>query len=410
VIGARCRRAKNAIGMTIHRWLCTAWMVFFVSWQAGVFLTGYRSVPSSAVDFTRRNLLSGTKSAVRIYTVGQGRDTVNTPETRNKMGNFTRWNNWLGRRMYLFVLLALGMGFMTRLKNTPAVWMLIIALFAYMTFITALETSFRQFIDVLSRPWIPVWILFLVHVVTPLIAWILGYLFFPDDLNIRLGYLIGAVIPVGVTSIIWTSLLRGNVAVSLVTVSIDALVAPVLLPLFFLIAIGRAIQINYFQMTVQLLVMITIPSIAGMILHDYSGKRVVGFAKGLGGLSSKLVFYLMVYINAAVVAPMIIWSMAVMKMLLVTLLMVLAAYLTGYLGGFITKHRSRENTVAILYNVGLRNISAGLVLALTHFSVQVAVPITLYILFQQPLASLAPYLFRLTDRSVAVVPDPGQSN
>lgn len=314
------------------------------------------------------------------------------------MDFFSQWNSWLGKRMFLLSVTALLLGFAVNIPDSPTLRILVMALFAYMTLITALETSLKKFVTVLSQPWVSLWVLFLAHLVTPLIAWTVGYLAFPEDVNIRLGYLICASIPVGVTSIIWTSLVGGNVAVSLVTVTLDTLFAPAFLPVFFMVAIGHAIHIDYVEMALQLLWMITIPSVTGMLLHDLTQGKVTAFAKGFGGFTAKIGFFLVIFFNATVVAPGIAWNLSVLKMALVTLFMVIVGYTIGYLGSFALKNRSAETTLAMIYNVGLRNISAGLVLALTHFPSQVVVPMALFILFQQPLASLVPYVFKRVEK------------
>ena len=310
------------------------------------------------------------------------------------MDHFANWNNWLGRNMFFLVLLALFAGFAVKVNDSPEIRTLVIALFAYMTLVTAMETSLKQFVKILSRPWISLWALLLVHIATPVIAWSVGYLFFPEDAYIRIGYLIGASIPVGVTAVIWTSLVNGDVALSLVTVTLDTLITPVLLPAFFLVTVGQDVKIDYGEMALQLLAMITIPSLVGMVWHDSSAGRIAVFAKSCGGFTAKLAFLAVILINAAMVGPAISWSTAVVKMALVTLFMVGGGYLIGYAGSFAIKGRSRETTLAMVYCVGLRNISAGLVLALTHFPAATAVPVTLYTLFQQPLASLVPALVR----------------
>ncbi|HAK73355.1 MAG TPA: hypothetical protein DCP36_06720 [Sporomusaceae bacterium] len=83
-----------------------------------------------------------------------------------------------------------------------------------------------------------------------------------------------------------------------------------------------------------------------------------------------------------------------LKTLLVTLFIVIAGYSLGYLGSFATKDRSYATTIAMIYNVGLRNLSFGLVLALTYFPAAAALPITLGMLYQQPIAAIIPYLYK----------------
>jgi len=103
-------------------------------------------------------------------------------------------NAWISQRIFFFVLLALTGGYFIPLTPTLALKNLSLALFSYMTFATALATSFNEFLKVSRNPKIPLYILTVVHIVTPIVAWIIGILFFPNHHLIRIGYLISAVI------------------------------------------------------------------------------------------------------------------------------------------------------------------------------------------------------------------------
>lgn len=306
---------------------------------------------------------------------------------------FKLWNDWLGNRMYLVILTGLLLGFIVKLPPIPHAGMWAVGLFAYITFITALGISFREFLAVLSRPWIPLWALVLIHIVTPLVAWLVSLIFYPDDFHTRLGYLIGAAVPIGVTSILWTSLTKGRTAIALVAVTLDTLLAPALMPLFFKFTIGQSVTLDYSAMAYQLLWMITAPSVLGMLLHDFSKERMTRFAQTLGGVTSKLAFTLVIFINAALVADEIDWSWPIAKTILVSFIMVAAGYWIGYAASRLLKEKSRETAMSMIYCVGLRNISFGVVLSLHYFPAAVAVPLTLYMLFQQPLAAMVPKLY-----------------
>ena len=304
------------------------------------------------------------------------------------------WNDWLSSHMFLVVLFALFTGFFLQIPDSSVTRFLVILLFGYMTFITSLSISFKKFIEVLRHPWVPLWTLALIHFITPLVAWLAGILFYPNDFLIRIGYLICACIPVGVTSVIWTELSQGNTAVSLVTVTLDTLLVPLLLPLYFKLILGQNLQINYTAMVLELLAMITLPSLLGMAVHDWTKGKAVHFAKHIGGLTSKIGFFSVILISAGLVAPEVHWSSTLLKTLLVTLFIVIAGYSLGYLGSFAAKDRSYATTIAMIYNVGLRNLSFGLVLALTYFPAAAALPITLGMLYQQPIAAIIPYLYK----------------
>lgn len=317
------------------------------------------------------------------------------------INHLKKFTVWLGQHMFYIVLSALIIGFLTPLSDSPTLRAIVVGAFGYMTFVTALGTSLKEFLRVLKKPVIPLWILVLIHVISPLIAWLTGLLLFSDDQYTQLGFLVSASTPIGVTSVIWTALTGGSVSVALVAVTLDTLIVPIMLPFFFKAIIGQTLQIDYVQMMVQLLAMITIPSMVGMVIHDYSRKDILPEPiKVIGNFIAKVAFFVVIFINAALVGPDITWDLSTIRIILVTMLLVAAGYSMGYLGSFVCKKRSREIALAMTYCVGLRNASFGVVLALTFFPHAVAIPVTMTILYQQPIAAIIPYLYRQTDKKV----------
>jgi predicted Na+-dependent transporter len=302
-------------------------------------------------------------------------------------------NTWLNQRIFHFVVLALVCGYFLPLTPTPALKNLNIVLFSYMTFATSLATSFSEFLKICRNPKIPLYILGIVHIVTPIIAWIIGLLFFPDRHLIRIGYLISAAIPVGITSVVWTAIVKGNIPVSLVTVTLDTIIAPVLLPVFILFVVGVAISIDYTAMIIDLLVMITLPSVIGMLLYDFSGGRTASFAEGVGGILSRISLFGIIFLNVAFVSASIVWSALILKILLVTGLIVAIGYFVGYAAGKAIRS-DHATTLSIIYNTGMRNIVTGLVIVTSYFPPEVAIPIALALIFQQPLAALTARIYR----------------
>ncbi|TGE32400.1 bile acid:sodium symporter [Desulfosporosinus sp. Sb-LF] len=309
---------------------------------------------------------------------------------------FIKWNHFLGRRMFFVVLLALLLGFCLPLPKTPILSTLSVALFAYMTFITALGTKFRDFLQVLSKPWVPLWMLLLIHGIAPLLAWAIGAIFYPQDFFVRLGLLVSASIPIAVTSIIWTSLAGGNVALALVAVTLDTLIVPFIMPSYFAFIVGKTIELDYVHMLFQLLWMVTIPSFLGMGINDLTRGKLDLFSRSVGGFTSKIALFMVVAINASIVAPEIHWNPSLIKLLSVILLLTVLGYSLGYVGSLILRERNSDTVIAMIYNVGMRNISFGAVLAIGYFPPQVSVPVTLAMLFQQPTATLVFYLLKLS--------------
>lgn len=72
---------------------------------------------------------------------------------------FIKLNDWLSKKMSVVVPSGLFLGFFVNITDSPFLREVVVVLFAYMTFVTALTTSFKEFTTVLKRPWIPLWIL-----------------------------------------------------------------------------------------------------------------------------------------------------------------------------------------------------------------------------------------------------------
>ncbi|MFA5073422.1 MAG: bile acid:sodium symporter family protein [Nitrospirota bacterium] len=300
---------------------------------------------------------------------------------------------WLSRNIFQLVLLALLCGYSFPIAPAPALRTLVLILFAYMTFITSLATSFQDFLSVVRRPKIPLYILSIVHIGTPVTAWIIGIIFFPDDPLIRIGYLITAGVPVAITSVIWTDMVKGNMPVSLVTVTLDTLIAPVLLPLYILFVVGVTIDIPYGKMTFDLLLMITLPSILGMLVYDRTGGKTKQYSEGIAGILSRLALFGIIFLNSAFVSSSIVGGQSIVKILIVTSLVVAVGYGIGFVAGKIVRV-DQATTFSIMYCTGMRNIAIGLVIATGYFPPETAVPVGLGMLFQQPFAALTARIYR----------------
>ncbi|WP_088227610.1 bile acid:sodium symporter family protein [Desulfosporosinus sp. FKB] len=307
---------------------------------------------------------------------------------------FAAWNSWLNRRMFFLVLAAIMTGFVTAIPKTPLSSRLVVILFAYMTFVSALNTSIKEFFRVLKKPWVAVWILCLVHLVMPIIAWGIGIIFYPQDVYIRMGFLIQSEIPIAVTSLIWTSIVGGDMALSIVALTMDTLVSPFLLPLFFSLVLGETVHFDYLTMFWQLVTMVSLPSISGMIIHDLTNNQLSRFTNSIGGFSSKIAIFLLVALNAGGVSSQIQWDLGLVKLLMIIGLLVASGYCLGYIGALPYWHKDYSTVVSMAYNIGMRNIAFGVVLAMAYFPTQVAIPVTLATFFQHPLAAIVAQILR----------------
>ena len=110
--------------------------------------------------------------------------------------------------------------------------------FAFMTFIGALKSRFRDVADVFKRPLPLILMLLILHVLGPVAACGLGHLLFPGNMNYITGMVLEFSVPAAVISLMWVSIYNGNSPLSLSLVVIDTILAPFLIPAVLKLLVG----------------------------------------------------------------------------------------------------------------------------------------------------------------------------
>jgi bile acid:Na+ symporter, BASS family len=265
-------------------------------------------------------------------------------------------------------------------------------IFAVITFIGSLGSNFKSLKDVVTHPMRLIMVLIILHIIMPLWALFLGHVTFSGDAHTVTGIVLAAVIPTGITSMIWVSIYKGNTALALTIILVDTLLSPLIVPFSVSLFAGERVVIDVIGLMKGLIGMVVLPSLIGMALNELTkGKVKQKLGVPLAPLS-KLGLAAVVMINSSVVAPYL------MKIDL-KLLMIAALSLTVSASGYIISviigkllKWGREDVTALMFTGGMRNISAGAVLAISYFEPAVAVPVIIGMLFQQVLASIFGHL------------------
>lgn len=303
---------------------------------------------------------------------------------RNQLLQF---NHYVENRMFLVVFSGMLIGwFFPGLFGWKGA---VPFLFGYMTLVTALNISWGEIRAVAFYP-VPVlatWAV--VHLVMPLVSLITSHLFLPSGSPFMVGAALVMMIPIGVVSIIWTNVSEGEPPFALTTVALDSLLSPVVLSASVWLFLGRAVTFDARSLMVGLFWMIVLPTIVGISLHDLSRGQLGPRYAHLNGPISKLFLMLVVAINIAAARGILVEfknSVAGLVLLLVfqSSLGFFSGFGTGRLLGY-----SAPRIRTMTFCCGLRNISAGIVIALRYFSPAVAIPVILTIILQQPMAALA---------------------
>ncbi|QNF29152.1 MULTISPECIES: bile acid:sodium symporter family protein [Metabacillus] len=273
-------------------------------------------------------------------------------------------------------------------------------IFAFITFSGSLNSNFASLKGVIKSPLPLLIILLLLHIVMPVIAWFAGHFLFANDHFTVTGLVLASVIPTGITSFIWVTIYKGNIALALSIILFDTILSPFLVPHTLSFLVGQKVEIDTFSIMNGLIYMVVLPSIIGMFINQLSKGKSVNVGKTLAPFS-KLGLASVVMINGAVVAPYL--KVITSKLVVIAITVFILAFI-GYLLAWLVGNwlnRDRETKVALIFTGGMRNISAGAVIAVQYFPPAVAVPVIVGMLFQQILASIFGFLFKkIEDRQV----------
>lgn len=257
-------------------------------------------------------------------------------------------------------------------------------LFAVISFVGALGLTLVDIRERLRRPQAMIVTLFILQILMPLIALLVGMWLF--DPMTRSGLVLAFSIPTGVMSLMWVTIYHGNKSFALAVVFIHTLLSPFFIPWTLRWFIGTDIPFDVGGMVWGLLWMIVIPSLLAISATRYTPK-VVPMMKDVLSPIAKLHLFLIIMINSSVAAPFIrSWDLSLLYIILTVLAIALSGYGLGYVGARLLK-LDESMRISMVYTCGMRNIGAGAALAVAYFPPPVMVPIVAAILFQQVLAA-----------------------
>lgn len=265
-------------------------------------------------------------------------------------------------------------------------------LFALLTFSGSLNSGFRDIKKVVLHPFALLLILFLLHVWMPVTACLLGNLLFGSNPYLVTGIVMEFSVPTAVVSLIWVSIYKGNSALSLSVILVDTLLSPFVTPLILKLLVGSTVTVNPLNMIRDLVLMIALPALLAMTVnHLTNGDVKTTLAPKLAPFS-KVCLMLVIMINSSKVAP---FFAHLTPTLIGVALTILALAVSGYLWGWVTARllkRNQADTVSITFGGGMRNITAGAVIAVQYFPAEVLFPVMIGTVFQQVLAALSGWL------------------
>lgn len=264
---------------------------------------------------------------------------------------------------------------------------LVTPLFAFMTFQSALSNTFGNLARTVRHPAPMLVSLILATVLMPSVACVLATALFGSDPNLVCGVVLEYSVPVAVVAAMWTNMLGGDPALSLATILVSTVAAPFSIPLTLHLLLGQTIEVDAARMMGEMVVSIALPALAGTLANDVSRGRAARELSPVIAPAAKIALVLVILTNSTGVAP---YVRSLTPQLVGVALFICAFAASGYALGLLAARAMRlprEQTVSVTYLVGMRNISAGAVIAGEYFPGEVMFPVVIGTLFQQVLAA-----------------------
>ncbi len=295
--------------------------------------------------------------------------------------------SWIGDHLMLVVPAAVAIGILAPQILAP-VKPLVPVLFALMTFQNSLGNELRSMRHALEHPLMLVAILAMVHVAMPLVTFAAARWAFGASSPTVAGVVLEYAVPIGASTVMWIALFSGELALGISALLVSTLMAPFTIPLTLQLLVGSTVTVDALAMMIEMLLMIALPALAATALNETThGWAERHLSKATVPLS-RILLPLIVATNATSVAgylhhltPRLVGIMAFM-LFFATLSFVFGMTLARWLS------HDRARFVAVSFCCGIRNVSAGAVLASRYFGPEVVFPAVIGTLFQQVLAAL----------------------
>lgn len=222
--------------------------------------------------------------------------------------------------------------------------------------------------------------------VIPLIAFIVGSLFFANQPELYVGLIMISLFPTSGMTISWTSLSKGNITAAISIVAISLIIGAVVAPVYLSVIVGNIVDINIGKTFLTIVQVVILPLVLGnitfkMLLKDMT---IVEFKNNIKPLLPAMSVWAMLVIVLLSVGMKAKTIAANPSIIISALIAVLVFYSVNYIVmTFVSRKLLMEKDgYALLYGTVMRNLSVALGVAVASFSSDTALLITIAYVLQ----------------------------
>lgn len=240
-------------------------------------------------------------------------------------------------------------------------------------------------------------------VFTPLFGYLLGKLFFPDELDIRIGLLMLLVTPCTDWYLVFTGLSKGNVELSMSILPLNLILQIVLLPVYLLVLIGSEVTMDVVSLLGSVAKVLVIPFVLAYItkLFTKNSENFKSFLSDHGDDLQLLFLCLAVVVMFASEGRSLIENpMLLVRMFVPLLIFFVVLFFVAHLAGRVMKF-SRRDIVSLNFTTLARNSPLSLDIAVATFPDRSLISLALVIgpLIELPVLSVISGILKKWNRT-----------
>lgn len=240
-------------------------------------------------------------------------------------------------------------------------------------------------------------------VFTPLFGYLLGKLFFPDELDIRIGLLMLLVTPCTDWYLVFTGLSKGNVELSMSILPLNLILQIVLLPVYLLVLIGSEVTMDVVSLLGSVAKVLVIPFVLAYItkLFTKNSENFKSFLSDHGDDLQLLFLCLAVVVMFASEGRSLFENpMLLVRMFVPLLIFFVVLFFVAHLAGRVMKF-SRRDIVSLNFTTLARNSPLSLAIAVATFPDRSLISLALVIgpLIELPVLSVISGILKKWNRT-----------
>jgi bile acid:Na+ symporter, BASS family len=293
-----------------------------------------------------------------------------------------RINDFIGRYLVVIIVVGLTAGFFLD-EHIAGVTVALPYILIVVVFVMGTSCTLESFRSIAQAPKGFIVALLVIFICMPIIGYLMGYLFHRDNPSFAVGHFLLSVTPVAITSMIWTGIAGGNIALSLALVTVGTLVSGFNIPLQMSLFMGKVVQFDTAALAGSLSKTIVIPVLLGLAVRNRA-PRLIEPLRPYMDLMTKVALVLILSVNGAVVRPYISsFDWEIVRLFLLVGVHNFLNFSVSLGIAWLALGRGNPAMPAVVYAASMKNNAAGVVVALNYFGPIVALPVVITMLMQQ---------------------------